>query len=86
MLEYLKLFVEQRIVIMLFKLFDRSDRGYFGFVEFEEIIDERMMPNYKKIVVRERERWNIKQYSGQDVGILERRLTGGQKHVVGYSG
>ena len=69
MLEYLKLFVEQRIVIMLFKLFDRSDKGYFGFVEFEEIIDERMMPNYKKIVVRERERWNIKQYSGQEVGI-----------------
>ena len=65
MLEYLSLFVDQRLVVMLFKLFDRSDRGYFSFSEFEEIIDERMMPNYKKIVIRERERWKMKEFSGE---------------------
>ena len=79
------MFVDQRLVVMLFKLFDRSDRGYFSFLEFEEIVDERMIPNFKKIVERERERWNIKQFSGQSTGIIERSSSIAQGHSRGNS-
>jgi len=58
-LKSLDIFVDQRVVYMLFKLFDRSDNNYFTFVEFEDIIEERMMPNYKKVVLRERERYRM---------------------------
>ena len=51
MLEYLRISTEEnRVVTMLFALFDRNDHTYFTFVEFEDIIEERMMPNYKKVV------------------------------------
>ena len=60
MLATLNIFVEQRIVMMLFKLFDRADQGYFKFDDFYDILEERMIPNYQKIVALERNKWTKK--------------------------
>ena len=34
MLQYLKIVLEDRVGIMLFRIFDRSDQGCFGLTEF----------------------------------------------------
>lgn len=54
MLTQLKIVVEPRLVVMIFKLFDRADVNYFRYADFEDIILERIKPNYKKIVEFER--------------------------------
>lgn len=51
MLENLQIWREQRVVYMLFSLFDRRNNGYFGNQEFADIIDETFSPNFKKIVL-----------------------------------
>lgn len=59
MILYLGITLEDRIGIMLFRVFDRSDQGFFGQTEFIDIVDKRMIPNYKRIVRSERERFNL---------------------------
>lgn len=55
MLEYLKIGVEERMVKMLFGLFDRHKTGVFKFIDFEDIIENRMSPNYESIARKARE-------------------------------
>jgi hypothetical protein len=59
MIIYLGITLEDRIQIMLFRIFDRSDQGFFGQTEFIDVVDKRMIPNYKRIVRMERERYNL---------------------------
>lgn len=54
MLSQLGIVVEARLVVMIFKLFDRADDNYFRYSDFEDIILERIKPNYRKIVAFER--------------------------------
>ena len=44
---------------MLFRVFDRANQGYFGLMEFTDVISKRMKPNYKRIVAAERERFRM---------------------------
>ena len=60
MLEYLKIAVEERIVRMLFGLFDRDGSGFFKFNQFEDIIEERMLPNYEYVVKQYRQNYRKK--------------------------
>jgi len=57
MMQHLNIVLEDRIGIMLFRVFDRADQGCFGRVEFRDVINKRMIPNWKKIVCAERERF-----------------------------
>lgn len=41
--------------VMIFKLFDRNNDNFFRFADFEDIIFERIKPNYRKIVAYERQ-------------------------------
>lgn len=50
MLKYLQLQLEDRLVIMLFRLFDRSNEGFFTYKDFVDILTKRMRPNYRRIV------------------------------------
>lgn len=54
MLEYLKIGVQESKVRMLFSLFDRQDAGYFNYISFEDIIENRMTPNYEMVVKKAR--------------------------------
>ena len=54
MLEYLKIAVQENKVRMLFGLFDRQDAGYFNYISFEDIIENRMTPNYEMVVKKAR--------------------------------
>jgi Ca2+-binding EF-hand superfamily protein len=54
MLTQLKIIVEARLVVMIFKLFDRGNVNFFRYCDFEDIILERIKPNYRKIVELER--------------------------------
>jgi hypothetical protein len=45
------------MVIMLYLLFDRNSNGHFSFAEFDDIINMNLIPNYVKIVKKERKRW-----------------------------
>jgi len=50
MLENLEIYVEhQRHVYLMFSLFDRRDKGYFNFEQFDDIISENMEPDFLKI-------------------------------------
>lgn len=51
--------VEDRLARMLFALFDRQDQGFFTFKDFYDILTKRMKPNYKRIVLAERERFRL---------------------------
>jgi hypothetical protein len=46
-----------RLGIMLFRIFDRRNLGYFSYEEFSDIVDKKMRPNYKRLVRKERIRW-----------------------------
>lgn len=59
MVQHLEVVLEDRVGIMLFRLFDRSNQGYFGASEFIDILAVRMIPNYRKIVHLERERFKV---------------------------
>ena len=54
MLKFIQLPLEDRIGIMLFRLFDRRSIGIFSYEEFSDIVDRKMKPNYKKLVWLER--------------------------------
>ena len=45
--------------MMLFRLFDRQDQGFFTYKDFVDILTRRMKPNYKRIVLAERERYRL---------------------------
>lgn len=59
MMQYLKVVLEDRIGIMLFRVFDRANQGCFGLLEFTDVISKRMVPNYKRIIAQERERFRL---------------------------
>ena len=59
MVQRLGVVLEDRVGMMLFRLFDRANQGYFGSSEFIDILAVRMIPNYKKIVHLERERFKV---------------------------
>lgn len=46
-----------RLGIMLFRIFDRRNLGYFSYEEFSDIVDKKMKPNYKRLVKKEWIRW-----------------------------
>jgi hypothetical protein len=50
--------LSNRLGIMLFRIFDRRNLGYFSYEEFSDIVDKKMKPNYKRLVRNERIRWN----------------------------
>ena len=49
MVQHLEIILEDRVDIMLFRLFDRSNQGYFDASEFIDILAVRMIPNYRKL-------------------------------------
>lgn len=55
---------------MLFRIFDRVNQGFFGQTEFLDIVDKRMIPNYKRIVYMERERFKM---DGLDIRFPKRK-------------
>ena len=57
MLEQLEIYVEQRVVTMLFQLFDRAGDGFFRYANLADIIEGKMKPDYKRIVRTERKNW-----------------------------
>jgi len=59
MLQHLTLNVDTRLKIMLFRIFDRRNEGYFSFKDFEDVMTKRIRPNYKRIVRMERERFKL---------------------------
>ena len=59
MMQYIGISMEDRVGIMLFRVFDRSDQGFITQTMFTDIIMKRMIPNYKKIVRMERERFRM---------------------------
>lgn len=59
MLETLQVKVEERLVMMLFRLFDRHDEGFFTFKDFVDILTGRMRPAFMRIVRAERERYRL---------------------------
>ena len=58
MIRYLKIQMDDRVGIMLFRLFDRQNVGYFSYAEFTDIIDRKLRPNYLLFVREERERYS----------------------------
>ena len=70
MVQYLGIILEDRIGIMLFRIFDRSNQGYFGQTEFVDIIDKRMIPNYKRIIFMERERFRLE---GPNIKLVKKK-------------
>ena len=42
---------------MCFRLFDMYAKDYFTCSTFVSIVDENVVPNYRKIVIRERKLW-----------------------------
>lgn len=59
MIRYLEVELTDRFGIMLFRLFDRNNVGFFNYTEFYDIIMRRMKPNYKRIVRIERARYQL---------------------------
>ena len=59
MMQYIGVQMEDRLGIMLFRVFDRANQGFFSQTMFTDIIMKRMIPNYKKIVRMERERFRM---------------------------
>lgn len=51
--------IEDRLVMMLFRLFDRDDQGFFTYKDFVDILTRRMKPDYLRIVRAERERFRL---------------------------
>ena len=58
MVRILNIEISDRLGIMLFRLFDRQNQGFFSYAEFLDIIEKRMRPSYKKYVRAERERYD----------------------------
>jgi Ca2+-binding EF-hand superfamily protein len=56
MIKFLNISINDKLGIMLFRLFDRQNQGFISLAEFTDIIYKRMRPNYKKFVKLERER------------------------------
>ena len=50
---------EERLGIMLYRIFDRRFQGFFNYQEFADILEKRMKPSYKKIIWAERARWAL---------------------------
>lgn len=65
MLTQLKIVVEARLVVMIFRLLDRGNVNFFRYSDFEDIIQERIKPNYRKIVELERQKWQLKLLRGE---------------------
>lgn len=42
---------------MCFRLFDREENDFFGYQIYEDILEENLIPNFKKIVKKERANW-----------------------------
>ena len=61
MLEHLNIYIEARLVFMLFQVFDRRRQGCFTRVDFFDILDGTLMINYRKLVIKERAQWEKKQ-------------------------
>lgn len=57
MLQSQELKFDERITTMLYLVFDRNQNGHFSFAEFDDIINQNLIPNYAKIIKRERKRW-----------------------------
>ena len=70
MVLYLEIELSDRIGIMLFRLLDRRDCGCISYVEFSDIIDRRLKPNYKRMVRAERMRWSLE---GMNISWPERK-------------
>lgn len=70
MLKYLKENIEDRLVVMLFRLFDRGNQGYFSYKDFVDILTKRMKPNYRRIVFSERQRFKLE---GLDIKFPDRK-------------
>ena len=58
-LDFKSLNVNKRIVIMLFRLFDRRDIGCFSYEEFSDIVYKKLKPNFRRIIRLERNRWKM---------------------------
>jgi hypothetical protein len=59
MLINLDLSVDDRMRIMLFRLFDRRNQGWFNYAEFSDIVDGRLKPNFCVMIRDERRRWKL---------------------------
>ena len=70
MLRHLEVVADDRLVMMLFRLFDRHNQGYFNYKDFVDILTRRMRPNFLRIVAAERERYRL---HGLDVKFPDRK-------------
>jgi len=70
MLKYLEVVVDDRLVMMLFRLFDRHNQGFFNYKDFVDILTRRMKPNFVRIVAAERERYRL---NGLDIKFPDRK-------------
>jgi len=59
MIIYLKIDLNDRLGIMLFRLFDRRNIGCFSYAEFSDILLRKLKPNFKRIVRAERLRFSL---------------------------
>ena len=59
MMQYIGIQLKDEQGIMMFRLFDRANQGFFSQTDFTDIVTKRMIPNYKKIVRMERERYRM---------------------------
>ena len=60
MLEMLKIFVEERLANLAFRLFDRDGNDCFGYQMFVDLMEENLTPNLKKIVIKEKAAWPMR--------------------------
>lgn len=77
MIQFLKIKITDRLGIMLFRVFDRQNLGYFNYAQFSDILEKRLKPNYKMIVRMERARFALE---GLNIKFPERKKK--QKEVV----
>jgi len=70
MLKHLEVVADDRLVMMLFRLFDRHNQGYFNYKDFVDILTRRMRPNFLRIVAAERERYRL---HGLDIKFPDRK-------------
>lgn len=82
MLEQLEIYVEQRVVTMLFQLFDRAGDGYFRYSNLADIIEGKMKPDYKRIVRTERRNWKkrVVERSSSSI-VMQQADSGGEEPV-----
>ena len=77
MIQFLKIKITDRLGIMLFRVFDRQNLGYFNYAQFSDILEKRLKPNYKMIVRMERARFALE---GLNIKFPERKKK--QKEIV----